>query len=371
MNRHHILLTGATGALGRTLVPQLLREPSVERIYILLRQAPKENFPTRVIPVFGDIRAPHGLGLSTLHQDLLQKNVTGILHSAADTRFDAPYAESYATNVIGTENLLRFASSCTQLDRFVHLSTLCAAGKRTGRLREVPLETKHGFVNQYEATKSAAEFIVRQEGASLPVSTIRLGTVIGHEKTGVIHQMGALHRALRLMYCSLVPMMPARPHCPVDFISVEYATQSIVELLCNRFSRGSIYHLCAARDYLALDELLDLTYQTFSRNRPAWRRRAIERPTVVDLKTFELFRQTVEETGAPGLIDSLRLLSSFAPQLLYPKTYDDTQCQLALAGSGIRRPNLREFFPQVVASLITTAEESRHAVSTPLQLEAA
>jgi len=371
MKKHHILLTGATGALGRALIPQLLQEPSVERLYVLLRQAPKENFPARVIPVLGDIRVPRSLGLSALHQDLLQKNVTGVLHSAADTRFDAPYAEAYATNVSGTENLLRFASNCTRLDRFVHLSTLCATGKRTGRLRETPLENKHGFVNHYEATKSAAEFVVQQEGARLPVSTIRLGTVIGRETTGAIHQMGALHRALRLMYCSLVPMMPARPHCPVDLISVEYATQAIVELLCNRFSTGSIYHLCAARDYLPLDELLDLAYQTFSQNRPSWRRRAIERPTVVDLSTFELFRQTVEETGAPGLMDSLRLLSSFAPQLLYPKTYDDSQCQLALAGSGIRRPNLREFFPQMVASLITTAEAPRHIAPTPLQLEVA
>jgi thioester reductase-like protein len=371
MKKHHILLTGATGALGRTLVPQLLREPSVECIYVLLRQAPKENLPARVLPIFGDIRLPQGLGLSKLHHDLLQKNVTGILHAAADTRFDAPYAEAYATNVTGTENLLRFASSCTRLDRFVHLSTLCTAGKRTGRLREVPLENRHGFVNHYEATKSAAEFVVQQYGTHLPVSIIRLATVIGHEKTGAIHQIGALHRALRLMYCSLVPMMPARPHCPVDLISVEYATQATVELLCNRFSEESIYHLSAARDYLPLDELLDLTYQTFSVNRPAWRRRAIERPTVVDLNTFELFRQTVETTGAPGLIDSLRLLSSFAPQLLYPKTYDDSQCQFALAGSGICRPNLREFFPRIVASLITTLEEPRQAASTPLHLEAA
>ncbi len=369
MKTHHLLLTGATGALGQTLIPQLLQQPSVKRIYVLLRQAPRNEWPARVVPVFGDLRKSDSLGLSMHHQLLLTRNVTAVLHSAADTRFDAPYAEAYATNVTGTENLLRFAARCSQLDRFVHLSTLCAAGKRTGRLREVPLENRHGFVNHYEATKSAAEFVVQQ--ASLPVSTIRLGTVIGHEKTGAIHQMGALHRALRLMYGSLVPMMPARPHCPVDLISVEYATRAIVELLCNRFERGGIYHLSAGRDYLPLDRLLDLTYETFSRNRPAWRRRAIERPVVADLETFELFRQTVEATGAPGLLESLRLLSSFAPQLLYPKTYDDSRCQFALQGSGIVRPQLREFFPRIVASLIAPAEESHRFVPATAQQEAA
>jgi len=371
MKKQSILLTGATGALGRELVPELLRQPDVERIYVLLRRTPHHSLPERVVPVSGDIREPHSLGLSMTQLDRVRANVTTILHAAADTRFDAPYGEAYATNVTGTENLLRFASTCRQLDSFVHLSTLCAAGKRTGLLREVALEDKAGFVNHYEATKSAAEFVVQRYQPDLPISILRLSTVIGREQTGTIHQMGALHRALRLIYRSLVPMMPARPHCPVDLISVEYATRAIAQLTCHRFSPGGIYHLCSARDYLPLDGLLDLAYETFSQCRPSWRRRAIERPTVVDLPTFELFRKTVEQTGALGLIESLRLLSSFAPQLLYPKTYDDTQCQAALAGCGIQRPSLREFFPKIVASLTTTADDAHAFVSNQSHLEAA
>ena len=359
MKRQSILLTGATGALGRELLPELLRQRQVERVYVLLRCRPQERLPERVVPVRGDIHAPHSLAISPSQLELLRANVTTIVHSAADTRFDAPYAEAYATNVAGTENLLSLASTCPRLDSFIHLSTLCAAGKRTGRLREAPLENKHGFVNHYEATKSAAEFVVQQHQPDLPISILRLSTVIGREATGAIHHKGALHRALRLMYRSLVPMMPARPHCPVDLISVEYATRAITEFACNRFSVGTIYHVCSARDYLPLDGLLDLAYETFSKDRPTWRRRAIERPVVVDLETFELFRRTVEATGAPGLIESLRLLSSFAPQLLYPKTYDDSRCQAALSGSGIQRPSLRDFFPKIVASL-TTASEVPH-----------
>lgn len=370
MKKQSILLTGATGALGRELLPELLSRPQVERIYVLVRRAPRQ-LPDRVVPIFGDIRAPRTLAMSSSQEHLVRTNVTTIVHGAADTRFDAPYAEAYATNVTGTENLLQFASTCDRLDSFVHLSTLCAAGKRTGRLREIPLENKHGFVNHYEATKSAAEFVVHRHQPALPVSIFRLSTVIGHEATGEIHQMGALHRALRLMYCSLVPMMPARPHCPVDLISVEYAIRAIAEITCNRFIPGSIHHLTAAWDYLPLDGLLDLTYEAFAKDRPAWRRRAIERPTVVDLATFDLFRQTVEATGAPGLIESLRLLSSFAPQLLYPKTYDDTQCQAALAGSGIQRPNLRDLFPKIVANLTTTPKDARALTFDPSHLEAA
>lgn len=351
MKNHHLLLTGATGSLGKILLPQLLREPSVECIHVLLRKMPEQPLPARVIPVIGDLRAG-SLGLTPGHHQLLKQNITGILHAAADTRFDATYRDSYATNAAGTDNLLRFAAACGNLDRFVHLSTLCAAGKQTGRLREVPFKNKKGFVNQYEFTKSAAEFLVNEYSAILPTSILRMGTVIGHED-GRIHQAGALHRALRLMYASLVPMMPARPHCPVDLLSVEYATQAIAKLTCDRFSPG-IYHLTAGCEYLPLDEMLNLAFDAFGRNRPAWRRRAIERPAIVDFATFDLFRRTVEETGAPGLAGSLRLLSSFAPQLLHPKTYDDTQCRRALAGTGIVRPNLRDFFPDIVASLITS-----------------
>ncbi len=121
-------------------------------------------------------------------------------------------------------------------------------------------------------------------------------------------------------------------------IPTDYAVAAIGHLSGPGFTAGRTFHVCAGSDAPREDELIDLTVDTFIRNRPAWRRRAIEKPVIVDLETFELFRRSVEAVADSALAASVGILSHFAPQLAFPKTFDDEGCRAALAEAGICRP---------------------------------
>jgi hypothetical protein len=92
--------------------------------------------------------------------------------------------------------------------------------------------------------------------------------------------------------------------------------------------------------------------QLFCFYRPAWRKRVIEKPAIVDLKIFELFVKSVKETGESMLKDSVALLKHFAPQMAYPKQFEDSKTRALLEKSGIVRPAIRDYYPKVIRFLL-------------------
>lgn len=304
--------------LGGPLLEALRRSESFEHIYIWKRHENLDDCP---------------------------RDVTAILHAAADTRFSAPLDVARAANVEVTRDVLRFAERCLRLEKFAYLSTVYVAGKRTGTICESELEHDAGFVNAYEQSKYEAELWLRSQ--SLPIAVYRLSTIFS--ETG---KLGGIHQALRFFYHSLAPMIPGQPDSPVDLISLDYAVNAVSYLFAERFVAGETLHICAGDDTLPLSELLDLTYACFLRDRPAWRKRAIEKPPIVDLATFELFARSVEEIGDSALRQCVTAIKHFAPQLAFPKHFYDTACARALAGGGIVKPAVREFYPRVISRLI-------------------
>ena len=121
----------------------------------------------------------------------------------------------------------------------------------------------------------------------------------------------------------------------------------IAQLFCEQFVTGETAQICGGDDALPLGELLDLTYDCFLRERPAWRKRAIEKPPIVDLATFELFARSVEEIGDSPLRQCVAAIKHFAPQLAYPKRFEARALP-------VTKPAVREFYPRVLARLIAT-----------------
>jgi nucleoside-diphosphate-sugar epimerase len=340
-----LLVTGATGAFGRCLVVELSCCEGVEKIYALGRNRPSVNSP-RVEFVAADITNNVRL------PGEIRREITAILHAAGETRFSAPVEAARRVNVHGLANIVDLASRCPRLERFGCLSTIYVAGKRTGCINENELEHTAGFVNAYEQSKFEAEQFLRTNATHLPVTVYRLSTIFGNSRTGAVAKPGAIHQALRFFYHSLLPMIPGSAKSLVDLISSEYATDVVRHLFYQKFEPGKTLHVCAAADAIPLDELLNLARDWFLQNRPMWRKRAIELPALVQLDTFDLFVRSVEEIGSPILQQSVQATKHFAPQLAFPKTFDDSECTMALAGSDVRRPVLREFFPRVVKYLI-------------------
>jgi hypothetical protein len=193
---------------------------------------------------------------------------------------------------------------------------------------------------------------LRAASGRLPISVCRLSTVAGHSQSGAVARRTALHQAVLLMYASLAPMVPGREDSPVDLIATEYAVEAIAYLATEGFDAGRTWHISAGNDVIGAGELLDLTLECFHRYRPAWRRRAIARPAVVDLETFELFQRSVEQVGDAALRSSTAVVAHFAPQLAFPKRFDTTGCAAAIAGAAIVQPAARDTWRRAVRRLV-------------------
>ena len=355
-----ILLTGATGAVGRGLVRALAKRSNVDVIYALSHQVDVEA-NAGVIPLRGDVRSLT-LGLSPQQYGEVRQRATLVIHAAADTRFSAPLSELRAINVEGTKNVLAFAVGCGQLRGLAALSTVHVAGKRTGKIQESSFTHDAGFVNNYEQSKYEAEIILREAMKDLPIAVIRLSTVLSDSTTGEVSKLAAIHQGLRLYYHSLAPMIPGTPDCPVDLIASDYAVSAIADLACDGFHAGQTFHLCAGKDAFTLEQLLAQTQDAFMTYRPSWRKRSIAMPAIVDLPTFELFAQSVDDVGDNLLRHSVQVIRHFAPQLTYPKLFDDASCMEALAKFNIEKPRVADFYPKAIRWLVESGWTDRAIV---------
>ncbi|MBS3136031.1 SDR family oxidoreductase [Candidatus Woesearchaeota archaeon] len=154
-----ILITGATGLLGRMLVSALGRENAV-----LLVREPKclEKFPELVSKeaIQGDI-LHDGLGIAKIKKE----EIIEIWHLAANTNLSGMPSERdeiFLTNVHGTKNILEFARGCKNLKKYYHMSTAYAAGKQEGPIAQDWIPRPYAFRNSYEESKWEGENIVRK-----------------------------------------------------------------------------------------------------------------------------------------------------------------------------------------------------------------
>lgn len=348
---HTILVAGATGMIGQALVPLLARRNDVGAIFALTHACEYMGSSCKVTAVRGDVTAGPALGITPESSREILDRTNVIVHAAANTRFSASLDEARTVNLEGTQNLLAFASHCRRLKAFAALSTVHVAGKRTGTICEEDLEHTSGFVNSYEQSKYEAELLLRESMSTLPISVLRLSTVLG-STTGEVRRMAAIHQALRLYYNSLAPMIPGKQDSLVDLIAVDYAAGAVEHFAVEDFLAGRTFHICGGENALTLARLLELTREAFLRYRPSWRKRAIEMPAIVDLPTFELFARSVEEVGDNILRSSVAIIKHFVPQLVYSKIFSDVECARSLRAKGLLKPSVLEFYPQVVRWLV-------------------
>lgn len=354
-----ILLTGGTGAVGRELIP-LLASSVDDEIVVLTRDpdgAAARALVSRVPSVRvvqGDVCAGPSLGLASGNAAVLRAGVTRVLHCAAATAFNLPLDQARRVNVEGTRAVLDFAGTCERLEGVSCASTAYVAGTRTGVIHETPDVVADGWVNSYEQSKWEMEALARGVG-NVPVSVYRFSTIIGHSATGAVTAFNAIHHSLRLLYQGLAPMVPGHLTTHVDFIPVDYAARAFAHLVTQPFVGGRTYHICAGADLTcSFDDLLTTTIDVFERTRPAWRKRRLARPAVVDAATYALFARSVVESGNVVLQRAMEAVQAFAWQLAYPKTFDTSVTASALTGSGIVAPRVSDYYDKVVRFCVET-----------------
>jgi nucleoside-diphosphate-sugar epimerase len=276
MQNRTIVLSGATGFLGRHFAYEVLRKGSdawlcaitrgsdvaqarerVLRAVLEVAHAEGTRMPNgafdRLEVVLGDVTLPFcGLDAES-RRALCSRQVGSFWHFAASTEFDEQRrAFIEQQNVLGTEHALDVAREIGAA-RFVHLSTSYACGKHEGEIPEA-LHEDAGFNNPYEQSKHRSEKLVleRCSAAGMDARILRPSIVVGssqsHEPHGAEH---AFYRFLRGIYgmrhlmrqADSAPAVYADAEAPLNLVPVDTLTRDAVALLEEGFPHGPFYHL--------------------------------------------------------------------------------------------------------------------------------
>ncbi|KAM3542149.1 hypothetical protein ARSEF1564_004969 [Beauveria bassiana] len=104
-----VILTGATGILGKQLLQQLLASPSIARIHCIAVRHPKTIPSHPKLTIYtGDLSHPN-LSLSTADEAVLSQRCRSIIHCGALVSFAQPYDTMRAVNVTSTKVLASLA----------------------------------------------------------------------------------------------------------------------------------------------------------------------------------------------------------------------------------------------------------------------
>ncbi|KAL3078001.1 hypothetical protein niasHS_012943 [Heterodera schachtii] len=161
-----LLITGATGFLGKVLLENLLfTQPKIDKIFLLIRplnnQTIKERLDNllesplfnrircvdetrlnKLVPISGDLKM-EGIGINEQDRTALINQVTFVFHCAATVKFDEALKVAIQMNVIGTQRLVELCQQMPQLKAFVHASSAyanCNLAKTEERIYEQKVE---------------------------------------------------------------------------------------------------------------------------------------------------------------------------------------------------------------------------------------
>ncbi|MEU9606548.1 amino acid adenylation domain-containing protein [Streptomyces sp. NPDC048057] len=238
-----ILLTGATGFLGRHLLDQLLARTDA-RIHCLVRQSSIDRLPVgdRVIPVPGDLSAP-GLGLSTADHDVLT-TVDAIYHNAAVPHFAAPYSALKPAHVDATAAILRLAGDSGAPLHLISTLGVFLGDAYDGRVvteADAPTDPS-GLTSGYDLSKWVADTMAAAaRGHGLSVSIHRIAAIVGDTATGAADPRSAFSRWLT--GCVAAGAVPETAEV-LDMVPVDTVAAAIVALSQdpNHLCRDHHYH---------------------------------------------------------------------------------------------------------------------------------
>jgi nucleoside-diphosphate-sugar epimerase len=339
------LLTGADGYLGGDLARAILASSDQHLVLPVNGLAGDGAFEDKCRRLDHEL-GPIGRGRITIvpadlrRRDALAdvdpRRIDHVVHAAAVTRFNVEYDEARAANVEGTARVADFAARCDRLQRLTIISTLYAAGRRSGDVPEERLgET--AFVNHYEWSKWACEDYVLRTHGDLPCSVLRLPTIVAEDDTGQVIQQNAFHNTLKLYYYGLLSVIPGDRITPINIATAEFAISGIMHLLDLSVPAG-IYHVCPGPESVTqLGTLLDTVFDLFDLSED-YRRRKLPRPLYCDEESFyDLVAAASTMRGGP-IYQGLMSVAPFARQLFLAKDFRNDALRAAWPGYKVPEP---------------------------------
>ncbi|WP_169977820.1 SDR family oxidoreductase [Tautonia rosea] len=342
MSDRPLFITGATGALGRRLIHELL-DTTDRTLYLLIRRkgrlstqdrARKLLAPlgldalvgSRVRAVEGDVTQP-GLGLDPADRDRLRREVVEFFHIAALTELNGSQDQCQRINIGGTTEALRVAWDLLEkgrLERHFHFSTAYVPGSlRPYRSLEDEMAPEPAHANHYEASKYEGERLVRTAmAAGLPVTIFRPSIVVGDSATGEVTEFNVIYPFFKLYVHGILDVLPARADETFNIVPIDFVTRAVRAIASQPDSVGKTYHLTSDRPP-SIGTLLRVKDIEFPKMPPV---------TLVDPDEFD------RGTHSFVVNKVRRFIQPYLGYLRCQLTFDTSNARSALEGSGIAFP---------------------------------
>jgi len=276
--RRTVLLTGATGFLGKVVLEELVRrrdELRIGKVLAVVRangmRTAAERFAHEVAasPCFSNLPADWtawvevvqadlehpGLGLNGHGRDL-EETVTHVIHAAASVSFDLPIAAAAQANTVAALNVLDLAKRCPRLERMVDVSTAYVTphGGGAGQVQEVlaPLPRpaaailddiqrkavserrllhESGHPNTYTLTKSIAEHLLLERRGKVPLTIVRPSVIsasLQHPMPGWIDSTAAFGGFVLMLGLGHLRAVVGHGDSKLDLVPVDEVSRRVV-----------------------------------------------------------------------------------------------------------------------------------------------
>ncbi|WP_327143663.1 SDR family oxidoreductase [Nocardia sp. NBC_01327] len=249
------LVTGATGFIGRFLIPELLKrgedvhvlvrpgEDSILRFNRCLRAWDDED---RVRPVRGDLSAP-GIGIDPSWIAAHRGSIEHVFHLAGGLDSVMPGG--------GTRRVAELAGEL-EAGLLHHVSTVRVAGGWDGLFTEDMFDVGQPLPAPYQRAMLQAEQAVRDQDR-VPWRIYRPSIVIGHSRTGEIDRIDGPYYFFRLlrMAAQLPRILPVvSPKLgDTNMVPVDFVARALDHIAHRPGGGGSTYHLVDPREQSVAD----------------------------------------------------------------------------------------------------------------------